>query len=344
MRKLTPWLFSCIALAAGLTGCQHFDDIIDDLEPAKPHDKVITSELSAPLGLEMGDHNRLWVTENGTGINEGRVSLVMPGGKTYPAIVGFATQLNPEGEPGGLNHLVYKDGMLYILSEAEGRLYMADVSDFRPNSSPMNASDLDYQGISTFIVDYDFGDQDSGESNPYNLTFGPEGDLFIVDAAANAVIRRDSPTGDLSVFAFFPEIPNPMFPIGPETIDVVPTGIVWDGERFLVSSLTGFPFPTGAASIYEIDREGNVSVYQDGFTMLVDIALGPHGLPVVLQFTEFSLENGGFQPNMGRAILAAGNKQTILKDQLNLPTAIVPNGPMAYVTSLADGSISRIVW
>lgn len=342
MKNLSVSCLSFLFLTAALSGCHLLPDLLDESEPTRPKEQVLATGLAAPLGLEIDDKHRLWVSENGTGNNDGQISMVMPNGKVYPAITGFATNINPEGVPGGLNHLAYRKGMLYILSEAEGRLYMADISRFNPGSQPIPASTLHYQDIRSFILNYDFGIEDTEESNPYSLTFGPGGDLFFTDAAANAVIRRDMKTGELSVFAHFANIANPT-KVGPPMINVVPTGIVWDGERFLVSSLIGFPFPAGSSRIYALSQTGEVAVYQEGFTSLVDIALGPQNLPVVLQFSEFSFA-GGFQPMHGRVILATGNKTTILKDQLNLPTAMVLDGPKAYVTSLAEGSITKIVW
>ncbi len=325
------------------TSCHHFDDIIDDLEPTEPKVQIYATGLSAPIGMVMGDQNRLWVSENGPGDFSGQVSMIMPGGKVHPAIVGFPSYINPEGLPGGVNHMAYKNGMLYILSEVDGMLYIADVSKFKHNSTPMQASELPSQDIRSFILDYDFGAADTHESNLYNLTFGPGGDLFIVDAAANAIVRRDAGDASLSLFAFFPDIPNPT-PVGPPTIDVVPNGITWDGERFLVSTLIGFPFPAGESRIYELNADGDISVYQEGFTSLVDIEMGHDKVPVVLQFSEFSLADGGFQPMQGKVIKATGTKQTILKDGLNMPTSLVLDGRKAYVTSLADGTVTRIIW
>ena len=341
MQKITLTLLATFLVI--FTSCQHFDDIIDDVEPTRPSTKVIATGLSAPLGLVKGDHNRLWVSENGPGDFAGQVSMILPNGEVHTAITGFPSIISPLGTPVGVNHMAYKNGTLYILSEVDGKLYMADVSKFKAGDSPMQASQLAAQDIKSFVLAHDFGAQDTGESNIYNLTFGPGGDLFIVDAAANAVIRRDAGTGDLSVFAFFPDIPNPT-PVGPPTIDVVPTGIAWDGQRFLVTTLTGFPFLKGAASIYQLDKQGNISVYQEDFTSLVDIDLGLDKVPVVLQFSEFNLANGGFQPMHGRVIRATGSNQTILKDELNFPTALVLDGRKAYVTSLADGTVTRIIW
>jgi hypothetical protein len=60
-------------------------------------------------------------------------------------------------------------------------------------------------------------------------------------------------------------------------IHAVPTGIAFDGQRFFVSTLTGFHFPTGKARIYRVNLSGQVSVYKEGFTMLTDVTLDAKG-------------------------------------------------------------------
>ena len=101
------------------------------------------------------------------------------------------------------------------------------------------------------------------------MTLGPDGALYFADAGANAIIRR-SKTGDLSVLAEIPGVANPT-PVGPPVVQSVPTGIVYDGQKFLISTLLGFPFPSGKAVIYQMDLSGKVSVYQQGFTSLVAV-------------------------------------------------------------------------
>jgi hypothetical protein len=48
------------------------------------------------------------------------------------------------------------------------------------------------------------------------------------------------------------------------------------GGGFYVSTLTGFPFLTGKATIYELSAQGAVSVYATGLTTLTDLILDHH--------------------------------------------------------------------
>ena len=219
------------------------------------------------------------MTKVGTGNKDGKVSVIMPNGTKHVVIEGFFSVVDPlEGVVAGLNHLLVRDNMLWIL-HVDGFLYKLDLHSFQPGNTPLKPGDLEKENIGQFVLDYDF-EQDAQESNPYNLTIGPERDLFIADAAANAIIRRNK-SGQLSVFATIPDIENPT-PVGPPMINSVPTGIAFNGQKFFVSSLIGFPFPEGKARIYQVDLQGKTTVYQDGFTSLVDVTLSANHRPVVV--------------------------------------------------------------
>ncbi|CCH57053.1 hypothetical protein BN8_06452 [Fibrisoma limi BUZ 3] len=326
-------LLACLFIA----GCQDHRELGD---PSQLQVQSVASGLAAPLGVATDPQGRLWVTE----VAAGKVTLIMPDGQKYPVITGFNVAVSPENTPDGLNHLVYRDGMLYILHGVDEKLYKVNVASFKPGDQPFMASQLDSEPIGKFVLDYDFGPSDTQDSNLYNLTFGPDGDLYIADAGANAIIKR-SKTGQLSVFATVPGIPNPTMPmVGPPFVQSVPTGIVFDGQKFLVTTLLGFPFPADKARIYQIDQAGNVSLYQEGFTSLVDIVLGANQRPIVLQVAQFG--QMGPMPNTGRLLQSKNGQISGLLQGLNLPTSIEA-GTAAntyYLSSLADGTIQRVTY
>ncbi|MEQ9423804.1 MAG: ScyD/ScyE family protein [Cyclobacteriaceae bacterium] len=339
MRTKLTTLFTLFALIA-MTSCHELFDLLDEIHPQETKVTEYASGLSTPFGLEVDAKGNVWVAEAGTGNNDGRISVITSQGEVYPVIEGFVSVFPPE-EPNalGVYHLILKDHTLWVLNGVEGKLYWADLSSYHPGDTPLQPGDLASQDIAPFVLDYDFGDADTGESNPYNLTMGPDGDIYITDAAANAIIRREAASGDLSVFAMLPNIPNPT-QVGPPTIDPVPTGIVYDGEKFLVSTLTGFPFLENESLIYEIDLDGNVSVYQEGFTSLVDITLGPDKRPVVLQYAVFGQ---GFGPMTGRITHAKGPEEEVILDKINYPLGIARKGlGTYYVTNSLDGIVQKI--
>lgn len=195
----------------GITSCQGHAIQNPMTLTAAPSPPFATG-LRAPIGLAEDPAGNLWVTEAGSGtLNNGQVTVITPAGLKYPVITGFVSSISPENSPEGLNHLLFKDGKLYILHGGnEDKLYIADVSSFVPGvTSPFPANLLLTIDIGTFVKNAHPNAPDPKDSNPYTLAFGPNGDLFIVDAGGNAIIRRNQGTGALSVYAVFPDTPNP---------------------------------------------------------------------------------------------------------------------------------------
>ena len=280
-------------LIIGIAACVQDHRIPNPVTLAAVQGPPFASGLLSPIGITDDPKGNVWVTEAGSGtINNGQVSVITPAGQRFPAITGFVSGISPENSPEGLNHLIYKEGKLYILHGLEDKLYIVDVSNFTPGvSNPIPASSIPGIDIGTFVRNARPNAPDAPDSNPYNLTFGPNGDLFITDAGGNAIVRRNKDTGALSIYAVFPDVPNPTFPsapVGPPTIDPVPTGIVFDGTNFLVTTLVGFPFPAGQAKIFQVPGTGTApvtpTVYRSGFSGLTDIAFSPGGRPIVTEF------------------------------------------------------------
>lgn len=279
----------------------------------------VANDLMAPIGLAEDPKGNLWVTEAGSGtVNNGQVSVITPAGK-FPAIIGFTSGMSPEDSPEGLNHLIYKDGKLYILHGLEDVLYIVDISTFVPGVTPaIQASTLTKIDIGTYVRGEHPNAPDAPDSNPYNLVFGPDGDLFITDAGANAIVRRNKDTGDLSIYATFPDVS------GPFSGDVVPTGIVYDGTKFLVTSLTGAPFLPGIATIYQVTPNGTtgtVSIYKSGFSGLTDIELTPGGKPIATEF--------GFS-TPGRVVNGDDENATLLSGAITPVDILRSNMPDTY--------------
>lgn len=309
-------------------------------EPPQPVLKITTlsSGLAAPIGLEVDKKGRVWVAEGGTAKNDGKVTMITPDGKKYTVINNFPSIISEGGESEGPAHILFADGLLYILG-ANGKMYKADVSLFNPGDAPKSASMLGVEDIGAFVLAHNFL-RNTHMTHPYNMTVGPNGAIYIADAAANAILRRDR-SGVLSVLVEVPDIANPL-PVGGPRVESVPTSIYYDGQDFLVTTLLGFPFPVGKAMIYKITPAGMVTTYQSGFTSLVDIAEGGMKGRLVLQHAVFGLATG-FQPNTGKLIWADGVNMTTLADGLNQPAGLKQAVAHTwYVTSVGDGTVLKI--
>ena len=326
---------SLVLLAFFNTGC---NKIRDYLEPELKI-KVVATGFAVPIGVETDDYGRIWVAESGTGNNDGKVSVVTPDGKKYPVFINFESHKIDNGDIDGLNHILISEGILYILG-GHGIMYKAGVSSYHTGDAPKNASTLATENIGAFVLDYDFKNK-IYESHPYNLAPGPNGDIFITDAASNAVLRRTK-NGVLSVLAEIPGVANPT-PVGPPFVESVPTSVFYDGRQFLVTTLLGFPFPEGQAVIYKVAMNGSVSIYQKGFTSLVDLAEGGRKGRLLLEHGKFGPM--GFIANSGRLVWANGTSITELADGLNKPAGLKQvNDHTWYVTSTGDGTLLKVTY
>ena len=316
-----------------VTGCQSL--LVDHPTPVQP--SLVATGLAGPLGLETDTNGQVWVTEAGSGTaNDGQLTLITTDGTKYPVVTGFTSEVSPEGAVFGLNHILLQGNTLWLLHGIEGRLYQFDISSFRPGNPPLLANKLVYEDVGSFVKAYKFQD-DTDASDLFNLTIGPDGDLFMVDAAANAIIRRKAATKELSVFATIPRIINP----GVDTLEAVPTGIVFDNQKFLVSNFTGYPYPVQKAPIYQFDLQGHESTYQTGLTTVTDIELGPDQQPIVI---EYGVWNGqGFDDNSGAIVRSTAQSNTILVRGLNFPNSIKrASANTYYIAQTFDGTIQKI--
>ncbi len=298
-------------------------------EPTTFKADPFVSNLKAPLGLALDDKGNIWVTEAGTGTDkdDGGVAMITPSGQKTVFVTGLKSIIN-QGSIEGISKLLYRDGKLYFLHGFTGKLYIADVSSFKPGDAPVSLAGIPSHDIGDFVRNQKY--TDPLNSNPFELAFGPDNNLYIADAGGNAIIKRDQTTGDLSEFAIIPK--------SEEGKDAVPTGIVYDGSKFLVSTLTGFPFTPGAAKIYQITPSGVVTEYnKTKFTTLAGITLSVNNKPIVVQHGTFGM---GFTAGTGK--VADENGNTLLEG-LSQPTDIVRSGEKTYyLLSYKDGTISKL--
>ncbi len=300
---------------------------------------TVASGLISPMGIESDRYGNIWVTESGTANNDAKVVVIKPNGEKYDAIINLSSIINENsGEIQGAGHLLLDNGVLYVL--AGNYMYKVNVTGFRPGDTPMDGTTLPFEDIGSFVISYPFMNN-AHDTHPYNLIKGPDGDIYIADAGANAIIHRKS-EGHYSVLAEIPGFVNPT-PVGPPQVQPVPTGLIFDGHNFLVSTLTGFPFPAGHAVVYKVSLAGNVSVYKPGFTTLVDIADGNIYGRLLLQYGGFGPT--GFVPNTGALILANGSSSTTLTSTLNMPVGLKQvNNHTWYITSMGDGTVLKATY
>ncbi len=347
LKNIATWLIAGLALLLVFTGCRK------ENHPPVLSVTAVASGLAGPMGIETDRYGNLWVSEGGTdtaGIkgnthnNDGKVILITPDGKKYDAIIHLASYANVHSnELQGTVHILLDGQTLYVLSG--DYLYRADISHFKPGDQPIDANTLPSEDIASVISQIPSANNPEEDSHPYNLTKGPDGDLYIADAGANAILHRKG-ANNYSILAEIPALKNPSFPgLGGPNVQAVPTSIRYDGKDFLVTILTGFPFPQEEAVIYKVSMSGHVSIYQEGFTMLVDQAKGTDSKHIVVQYASSFNPASGYASNSGSLIWVDGTTSKLLTGGLNQPVAIKQaDSHTWYVTTLGDGSVLKVTY
>ncbi len=183
-------------------------------------------------------------------------------------------------------------------------------------------------------------------SNPFGVVV--KGDqLYVVDASLNLLATVDIETGATATLTTFANLPNPLFPrLGPPTVQPVPDSIRLFGDQLLVTFLTGFPFPHGAAQVVIVDpATGSYQPFITGLTSAIDV------LPVKTrgggeQFLtlEFSINQLAGAPGRLQLFTSPSAMPIVVSNCLITPTSMAfdeKTGDL-FVTEIGTGNVIRL--
>lgn len=183
------------------------------------------------------------------------------------------------------------------------------------------------------------------DSNPFGLLALP-GHRLIADAGGNSLLDVAA-NGSISTVATFPKLPGPF-----GLRDAVPTDVVLGPDgAYYVSTLTGFPFTAGTASVYRVVPGQAPAPYATGLTQVTDLAFGSDGSLYTLQHAS-AIPGVGFPfagPGAIRKVPPGGGaSSTLVAGGLPRATGLVvgPRGALFVVVngaSSGDGAVWRIV-
>lgn len=311
----------------------------------------VTNRLNSPLGVYVDAAANSWVTETGTGNNDGRVLLVRPNGRKEVIVEGLPSLLYaPGGDPMGAWHTfpLPNHRIAVVIggssSPVYGRILVFSMRKFKPGiDAPYIMSEaIESIDVSTFAL----AQAGVTFSNPYSVAIDKAENWYVADAGANMVIKITK-KGKYSVFAQFPPIKNTLSS-GPPTVEAVPTKIVaGNNGRFYVSLFTGFPYPDGLAKIYELDSWGKKYTHASGLSRIIDMHYDKGtGEIHALQYGTFGPDpNLGFEPLTAKItkISADGKKFTTIAERFD------PAGGLAidkwgsiYVTVKGKGKLLKM--
>jgi len=326
---------------------------------------VVIDGLNAPMDVMVTPDGSVWVADTGLG-GETELQLLMWGdtepdgdGEDKRSLWLFGetarvVRLTADGEESvfaTLPSMTYPENPGYNqgasgLAMAGGHIYatagswwhVGDVA--RPPGVSAVVRLEDGHGVevaNTWEVERDQNpDGWDATTNPFGMASGPDGNLWVADAAGNSLLRVDPETGQVDVAAAFDgwpgPIPNPEWG-GEMVTSPVPTGVAFGADgKIYVSMLSGVPFIPGSAKVVTVAPDGTVTDFATGLTMLADLRFAPDGNLYVVTIAEFT--QAGPTPGSGEIvrIAADGSSETVLSG-LSSPTSIdfAANGD-AYVT------------
>jgi hypothetical protein len=211
-----------------------------------------------------------------------------------------------------------RDGEIIERIDAAGRKIVleliVDFPDFRPEFHPTVSNNVRHSHPYGIVADDDF--------------------LYVVDGGYNSVIQVDLASGGYETLLSFPTRVNPLFgTIGPPRVENVPTSIRWDGEKLLVTLLSGFPFVPGMSQVWEIDPDtGESGVLIDGLSSAIDVLpLQRDDTTVGYLALEYSTGHLAGLPGRLRMFDAAGVPVALVADSLLTPASMVVDRKSAQV-------------
>ncbi len=302
------------------------------------------------IGVDLDAQGNVWVTEHGTGNDDGQITIIDPSGNKTLFMNGLPSTYNQAaGEVAGSfrTYQMPNNRVLVVVGESPHEkaeaLLVVNKSDFTPGT-PLNLANVEQIiKLGTYVHA-----QGMPQSDPFHATWDAAGNIYVADAGANSILKWDKTTGQVSIVKTFAPFPNPL-PFGPPVVDQVPTKVLAKADgTFYVCQLTGFPFVIGAAKVYNLTAAGAATVYAEGFTCLTDMNIDPKdGNLCVLQFGEFGLVDTTLNFKLGTAaiikILPNGQRDTLVQGAVSglAPSFTFDGQGGMYVTDLVFGQVLK---
>jgi hypothetical protein len=306
---------------------------------------VVVGGLDAPRGLTFGPDGKLYVAEAGSGGDEqsawvppfqiakfgpsGRI-LRIDGGESTAVATGIqSVALGPAAEVTGANDLAFVGDTLYVVVGQANALPTGNQSvksllmKMGPDGKTETVADL-----GKYEVDNN-PDGTVPDSNPFGIAVGPDGNLYVADAGGNDLLKV-TPSGQISTAMAWKDNP-------------VPTTVAFDKSgRAYASFLSHGPFAVGSSRLERLTSGGGSEVIVPALTMIVDLEIGPDGMPYLLQHSAEFVTNPPppkMLPNSGRVLRVGPNGLEEMAGGLNFPTKMTfgPDGSL-YVSNNAVGA------
>ena len=301
---------------------------------------VFAEGLINPVGLAALPTGGLLVAEEGTGENDDSAAVSMISNGRVDRILTGLPSSRDSGDLSGVP--------MVGLSPDGTTVYTAHFGSEALLTFPLPSKKAVDAGIVFGIDDLERTMEPLNRvrmTNPFDITFAPDGSPVVADASENGVAMR-TPDGKTSFIHRFGKLEEPGG--GPLEIDAVPTGITRLDDEYLVTLTGGCPYPEGSGRLVAIDGEQGERVIADGLNMPIDVTVGPDGSIWLLEFAKFDADAScfsaeGYLPGTGRLSLVDGDKVIPVVENLDFPGSVVATDDGSlYVTEIFAGRVLRL--
>ena len=350
----TKIIFQLGALMLGtllFTSCKkehhHFCDGDDTLVTTT---KVFSTGFNNPRGLKFGPDGYLYVAEGGIGgtnssskcmqvippvgpytgsVTGSRISRIDKDGMRTTWVDNLPSSMNSLGDISGVGDVAFIGRTLYAVITGAGCSHGVPSI---PNSVIRINSDRTWSGIanlSEFLMAHPV-------KNPEPDDFEPDGDWYSMTNVNGTFYAIEANHGELDRITTSGNISR-VVDVSATFGHVVPTVHAFHDGDFYIGNLDTFPAPHGASSIFKVTLNGQISVFEKGFNMILGIVFDNMGGLYVLETTTnnpFPTPGTGdivrVDPSGARQIIATG---------LTFPTGMTfgPDGKL-YVSNWGFGA------
>lgn len=339
--------------------------------------EVVATGLNTPWKMTFGPDGGLYVAESGSAGDESCVSRTNPetgeeqqacygatgsitriGDGTVERVVTGLPSVGGEGEASGPVDVAFApDGTMHVVGGLGGDEEYRDAFGDPRIGTVLKITEEGDEILSDLVAFEAENDPDADEpssegvdTNPFGIAFDGD-DILAVDAGGNDVIRI-APDGTTTLEAvlsggmaeappFIGAPPGTMIPYQsvPTAIDIHPDGTP------IVGQLTGFPFPVGEADVLAVE-DGTVSVYEEGFTNVLDVDIAADGTMYVLEFADNGLLSEMPAPALVEVRPDGTRKYLLYGDELPAPGGVEvgPDGMVYVSVCTLCGPGNGMVW